>query len=79
VTSAERVQIDLMRAAGGPARAALALRLSDETIALTRRAIARAEPHLDAQARALRFVELQYGSELAVRVRAFLASRKLET
>jgi hypothetical protein len=77
VTNADAKQIELMRSAEPRARAALALRLSDETIALARRAIDRAYPELDARRRQLKFVELHYGVELARRLEAWLAARGL--
>ena len=64
-----------MQRAAPRERAALALRLSDEVIALSRRAIARSFSDLDEGARRLKFVELQYGKDLADRVRAWLAAR----
>ncbi len=69
-------QLELMRTAGPRARAALALRLSDETLALSRRAIARAYPELDHVGQQLKFVELHYGAALAKRLGAWLAARR---
>lgn len=66
-----------MRAVEPRARAALALRLSDETIALSRRAIERAFPELDTLHRQLKFVELHYGIELAQRLEVWLRARGL--
>jgi hypothetical protein len=70
MTSAERVQLELMRRAAPRERAALALRLSDETIALARRAIARSWPELNEAERRLKLVELLYGAEIARRLAA---------
>lgn len=64
-----------MRGARTCERAALALRLSDETIALARRAIARAWPELTPTQRDLKFVEVQYGAELASRLERWLNTR----
>jgi hypothetical protein len=69
---AERVQIDLLRAAGTARRAALALSLSRSVIALARDAIRRRHPELSEQDVGLAFVELNYGSELAARLRRHL-------
>ena len=75
VTKAETVQIELMRRAGPRRRAAFALQLSDEMIALSRRSIERNYPHLDSVRQRLKFVELQYGRELAARVERWLVAR----
>jgi hypothetical protein len=64
-----RVQIDLLRRAGPVRRSEIALRLSDEVIARSRRAL---EGQPDAR---LRWVELWYGVDLAQRVRDYLAKR----
>jgi hypothetical protein len=64
-----------MRRAAPCERAALALRLSDEVIALSRRAIARSFSELDDEGQRLKFVELQYGRELAERLRRWLSVR----
>jgi hypothetical protein len=69
------MQVELMRRAGPRARAGLALRLSDETVALARRAIARSRPELDKTGRDLEFVRVHYGDELAARLARFLAAR----
>lgn len=66
------MQVELMRRAGPRKRAALALRLSDETIALARRAIQRARPQLTEQQRNIEFVRIQYGAELATRLEMWL-------
>jgi len=73
--SAEAMQIEMMCRARPQERAALALRLSDETIALARRAIDRAFPDLDPTRRKLKFVELHYGADLAGRLEAWLLAR----
>ncbi|MGH7435674.1 MAG: hypothetical protein ACRENE_08365 [Polyangiaceae bacterium] len=67
---ATRVQIALLRRAGPARRSALAMRLSDEVIARSRRAL-EGQPG-DAR---LRWVELWYGPDLARRVRDYLAKR----
>lgn len=73
--SADQFQIELMREAGPQRRAAMALRLSDETIALARRAIARTRPELDKAQQGLEFVRLHYGADLATRLQRWLAAR----
>ena len=75
MTKAEAVQIEMMRRVGPRRRCELALQLSDETIALSRRAIARNFPELDEHQRRLKFVELHYGAELARRLEHWLAAR----
>jgi hypothetical protein len=72
---AEGVQIELLRRAGPERRAALAGRLSDEVIRLSRNALCERNPaDLDAVELKLRWVELHYGADLAARVRAYLAA-----
>ena len=68
------MQIELMRKAGPRRRAAMALRLSDETIALARRAIARARPELTKAERDIEFVRVQYGAALAEKLERWLAA-----
>lgn len=67
----------MMRRAQPHERAAMALRLSDETIALAHRAIQRAFPELDLARRRLKFVELHYGAVLAGRLEVWLTQRGL--
>ncbi len=69
---AARVQIDLLRRAGPVRRSAMALRLSDEVVARSRRALAAQGRPGDAR---LRWVELWYGPDLAQRIRDYLAKR----
>jgi hypothetical protein len=73
---AERVQIDLLRRAGVTRRAAMALSLTAQVIGLARRAIRRALPGATEQEVRLRFVELNYGGELASALRRFLGARR---
>ena len=70
------MQVELMRRAGPQQRSALALRLSDETIALARRAIARSRPGLDEEQRGIEFVRVQYGADLASRLERWLIARR---
>lgn len=68
---AARVQIELLRRAGPVRRSSIALRLSSEVVARSRRAL-EGQPG-DAR---LRWVELWYGADLAQRVREYLAKRE---
>ena len=71
---AERVQLELLRAAEPGRRARMALELSALVIALARRGLRATLPPGATEAdAALRFVELHYGSELAEGVRRRLA------
>jgi hypothetical protein len=72
---AERVQVDLLRAAPIARRLHLALSLSATVISAARRAIARAQPHASPRDLDVRFVELHYGPEIAARLRADLERR----
>jgi hypothetical protein len=73
---AEAVQIELLRRAGAERRAAIAGRLSDDVIRLSRRALReQSPPEVDELELKLRWVELHYGSDLGPRVRAYLAAR----
>ena len=62
---AERVQVELLRAAGFAGRFARMQSLTATTINLSRRAIARAKPGLDPAELDVKCVELFYGKELA--------------
>ena len=73
---AERVQIELLRKAGPGRRLGMAVALSDQVIALARRAIRRSMPGATEEEVGLRFVELNYGEELANDLRRFLAARR---
>ncbi len=73
---AEKVQIDLLRKAGGQRRVRMALSLSRQVIALARRAIQRAHPDASEEEVGLRFVELHYGRELAQGLRRDLEARR---
>jgi hypothetical protein len=71
------VQIDLLRRAGPERRAALAGRLSDSVIYLSRRALSERSPAgIDALELKLRWAELHYGADLAERIRAYLADKR---
>ncbi len=74
---AAAVQLELLRQAGPERRAAIAGRLSDEVIRLSRRALReQSSPDVDELEVKLRWVELHYGADLAPRVRAYLAARR---
>ena len=73
---ADHVQIELIRAAPVSRRLGMAWSLSATVIGAARRALARAQPLASAEERDLRFVEIQYGSNLAEALRADLARRR---
>lgn len=70
---ADAVQLDLLRRAGPTRRVQMALSLSAQVISLARGAYRRQLPEADETEIGLRFVELNYGSELAEGVRRRLA------
>ena len=72
---AERVQIELLRKATVGERIALALSLTATTINLSRRAIAEANPDLDAGQLEIKCVELYYGKRLAAELQDYLKGR----
>lgn len=72
---ADRVQVDLLRAAPVARRLHLALQLSATVIGAARRALARAQPHASSRELDLRFVELHYGADVAAGLRADLDRR----
>ena len=72
---AERVQIELLRAAPLSRRLHLACSLSASAISAARRAVARADPSADATERDIQFVALHYGSAVAAALRADLMRR----
>ena len=74
---AAAVQLELLRRAGVEGRAALAGRLSDAVIELSRRALREQFPPGTTELELkLRWVELHYGADLARRVRAYLAGTR---
>lgn len=73
--SADRVQVELLRAAGLGRRAALCRSLSGSVISLARQAIRTRHPEYSDRDVALAFVELHYGEELAANVRRYLQTR----
>jgi hypothetical protein len=74
---AERVQLDLLRAATPAQRGGLAVSLTATAIALSRRALQRqSPPGASEEEIGLRFVALNYGPELAAEVEAYLRRRR---
>lgn len=71
-----QAQLDLLRRAGCGRRAALARSLSRTVIDLSRRELAARMPGATATEVQLRWVEQQYGADLAARLAAFLAARR---
>jgi hypothetical protein len=72
---AERVQAALLRAVPVARRLHIAMALSATVIGAARRALARARPQASPRELDLRFVELHYGSDMAVALRADLERR----
>jgi hypothetical protein len=68
----ERVQIELLRKAGVARRLELGLALSQEAFELSWEGIRRANPNASEEELRLIFIEVNYGKELASRVRAYL-------
>jgi hypothetical protein len=74
--SADAVQLDLLRRAGITKRASIALRLSQDVVARSRRALAETMPGATELEVKLRWVELWYGRELAGEERRYLDARR---
>jgi hypothetical protein len=72
---AERVQIELSRQTTGAQKVAQMRSLTSLVIGLSRRAIARANPHLDQHEVDMLWVEINYGKDLAVNLRNYLGKR----
>ncbi len=72
---AEAVQIELLRQAGPARRAQMALELSAQVIGMARRHLRRMYPDATETEIGLKFVELNYGRELAEGLRRYLAER----
>jgi hypothetical protein len=70
---AERVHLELLRAASPSRRLRLALSFSRTAMSLARAGLARADPEASPEEIGLRFVALNYGPELAEEVRSHLA------
>jgi hypothetical protein len=74
--SAEQVQVDLLRKATSAERLAKSLSLTATVVDLSRRAIARANPHLDRHEVDMLWVELNYGKDLAKRLRDYVGTKR---
>ena len=72
---AERVQVELLRAARVVRRLHLALSLSADVISAARRALGRARPQASQRDLDVQFVELHYSRELAEGLRTELMRR----
>lgn len=72
---AERVQVELLRAAPVARRLHLALSVTATVVGAARLALERTYPEDSARARDLRFVELHYGPQLAADLRDDLERR----
>lgn len=76
--AAEAVQIDLLRKAGTARRFALATSLTRSTIELSRRGLRLRYPKANEEEIALMFVSLNYGEDLALRLKEHLLRTKHE-
>ena len=72
---ARDVQLDLLRAATPARRLAIARSLSTTTIMLAREGIRRRHPAWSEREILLEFARVHYGSDLASRIREYLARR----
>ncbi len=73
---AEAVQIRLLREATVSRRFDLLCSLTRTAIYHAKRAIERANPGITPRERDLKYIELNYGSELAIEVRRYLEQRE---
>jgi hypothetical protein len=73
--AAEKVQIELLREATPAKRFAIARSLTERVISLSRRAIRDSHPGISEREANLVFVGLNYGEDMANRLRAYLAAR----
>jgi hypothetical protein len=73
---AERVQIELLRKATGAQRIAKMRSLTSFVVGMSRQAAARANPGLTSREIDLLWVKLNYGQELAGRLRDYLEERQ---
>jgi hypothetical protein len=74
---AEAVQLDLMRRMSSAERVMIARNLGIFAFALMHRSLREAYPEAPESELKLKFIELQYGSDLADRVRAYCRNRSL--
>lgn len=70
------MQLELLRAMGPERRVRKAIALSAEVAWQCKAAIRRRHPNFDEAKVGLKFIELNYGAELAEKVRDFLQSRQ---
>ena len=73
----EKIQISLIRKAGKAKRIMCLRSLSQTVIRLARRAIGRANPGYNQREIDLNFIGLNYGEDLASRLRAYLRNRNV--
>lgn len=73
---ADRIHIALLRSATPARRVALALSLTATVVGLARLALARQDPEANDEEIGVRFVELNYGREIAAGLEAFLRSHR---
>jgi hypothetical protein len=71
--AAASTQLDLLRRRSTAERLAIAINLSRATMALSKRAIRRANPNASEEELKCLFVEYHYGQELADRLRDYMA------
>jgi hypothetical protein len=74
---AEAVQITLLRKAGQARRSRLMLSITQSTLTLSRLNIRRQYSHLSPLEQNIKFVELIYGIDLAIRLKKYLQSSSL--
>jgi hypothetical protein len=72
---AERVQIDLLRKMSGARKIALFRSHNAMILGLSRRGVARANPHLDEREANLLWVAYNYGKDIATGLRHYWESR----
>lgn len=74
---AEKVQIELLRKAGTAKRFNITLSLSQTAIDLARRALKRANPHLNEFELKILFLSNCYGRELAEKVKTYMVENNI--
>ncbi len=73
----EELQIALIRSTSIAKRISIVRSLSESTIQLSRRAIMRANPHVDKKELDLKFISYHYGEKLAGLLREYLKTKSL--
>jgi hypothetical protein len=73
----EELQIALIRSSSIAKRISIVRSLSESTIQLSRRAIMRANPHVDKKELDLKFISYHYGEKLAGLLREYLKTKSL--